>query len=239
MLGVMALVLGLAVTPLAAQELEKVDLELVLLADASGSIDDVEVRLQRKGYAEAMADSQVLWAIANGGALGRIAVTYVEWASLGSQETVVDWMVVEDEATAQAFGARLMAAPRRAFGSNAIGAALLAGLERIASNGYEGGRKVIDLSGDSSWNGQGPSIETARDVVVGEGVVINGLAILCRNCSGRPRAGDLEAEFRDRLIGGPGAFVVTAEDDESFARAVRRKLILEIADLGGAQQARR
>jgi len=234
MLRPMALIVSILAAPLAAQEPERVDLELVLLADASGSIDDVEVRLQRQGYAEAMADPQVLWAIENGGALGRIAVTYVEWASLGSQETVVDWMVVDDEASAREFGARLMEAPRRAFGSNAIGAALLAGLERIAGNDFEGGRKVIDLSGDSAWNGQGPSIETAREVIVGEGVVINGLAISCRACSGRPRAGDLEAEFRDRLIGGPGAFVVTADGDESFMMAVRRKLILEIADLGGA-----
>ena len=218
--------------PVAAQE--RVDLELVLLADASGSIDDVEIALQRQSYAEAMADPQVLWAIENGGAEGRIAVAYVEWASAASQDVVVDWMVVEDAASAAEFGRRLMAPPRRTFGSNAIGSALLKGLELIEGNRFDGWRRVIDLSADSSWNPQGPPIAAAREVVVAAGVTINGLAILCRaaNCSGRPRAGDLEAEFEQQMIGGPGAFVVTAEDAPSFMRAVRRKLILEIAGLG-------
>lgn len=213
--------------PAAAQE--RVDLLLVLLADASGSIDPNEIAFQRAGYAEAMRDPQVLWAIENGGPLGRIAVTYVEWASAASQDVVVDWMVVEDAASAEEFGARLVAPPRRTFGSNAIGAALLRGLELIEAAPFAADRRVIDLSGDSSWNPQGPRIETARDIVVAEGVTINGLAILCDVCSGRPRGGDLETEFAERLIGGLGAFVVTADGPANFMRAVRRKLILEIA----------
>lgn len=229
-LALALILLGLS-GPANAQETE-VDLELVLLADASGSIDDGEIRLQRQGYAEAMRDPEVLWAIRNGGALGRIAVTYVEWASAASQDVVVDWTVVDGEESAAAFGAALMAAPRQTFGSNAIGSALLAGVALIEGNAYEGWRKVIDLSADSSWNPQGPPIAEARDVVLGAGVVINGLAVLCRDCSGRPRGGDLEAEFANRLIGGPGSFVVTADGDTSFMQAVRRKLILEIADLG-------
>jgi hypothetical protein len=232
MLRSLVLLLALALPAVArAQQPVEVDLELVLLADASGSIDDVEIRLQRQGYADAMVHPEVLWAIANGGALGRIAVAYVEWAGASSQDVVVDWMVVEDEASARAFGERLMTAPRRAFGSNAIGAAVLRGLELIQANGFEGWRKVIDLSGDSSWNPQGPPIATARDIAMGAGVVINGLAILCEDCSGRPRFGNLEQEYTDQLIGGPGAFVVTAEGQQSFAQAVRRKLILEIAGL--------
>jgi Protein of unknown function (DUF1194) len=228
MLRALLLLLASAL-PAAAQPLERVDLELVLLADATGSIDDTEIRLQRQGYAEAMLDPQVLWAIDNGGAEGRIAVAYVEWAAAQSQDVVVDWMVVEDEASARAFGERLMAAPRRAYGSNAIGAALLKGLELIEENRLDGWRKVIDLSGDSSWNPMGPTIAHARDAVLGAGVVINGLAILCRRCSGRPNAYDLEAAFAETIIGGPASFVVRADGDERFAEAVRKKLLLEIA----------
>lgn len=232
MLRALVLACLLTLPGLARAEMVDVDLELVLLADASGSIDDVEIALQRQGYADAMVHPDVLDAIARGGALGKIAVTYVEWAGASSQEVVVDWMIVGDEASARDFGARLMAPPRTAFGSNAIGSALLKGLDLIETNGFEGWRKVIDLSADSSWNAQGPPIDVARDIVVAAGVVINGLAITCRNCSGRPRGGDLEAEFRDTMIGGPGAFVVTASDeDSSFEQAVRRKLILEIAAL--------
>ena len=203
----------------------------MLLADASGSIDDVETMLQRQGYAAAMADPEVLWAIENGGEHGRIAVAFVEWAGARTQDVVVDWMVVEDGPSAAAFGARLMAAPRRAGGTNAIGAAILKGLALIEGNGFEGFRKVIDLSGDSIWNPRPPTIAMARDVAIGQGVVVNGLAILCDNCSGRPGVGDLEADFTAQLIGGPGAFVVTANGREAFAAAVRRKLILEIAGM--------
>jgi hypothetical protein len=141
-------------------------------------------------------------------------------------------MVIEDEASVREFGERIMVPGRAARGSNAIGAALIRGLELIEENRFDGWRKVIDFSGDSSWNSHGPSIESAREIVLREGVTINGLAILCTACSGRPRAGNLEQEFEERIIGGPGAFVVTADGPENFARAVRRKLILEIADAG-------
>jgi hypothetical protein len=218
----------------AADAREEVDLELVLLADASGSIDAAEIRLQREGYAAAMVHPEVLHAIAHGGATGRIAVIYVEWAAAASQDVVVDWMVIEDAASARDFAARILEPPRRARGSNAIGAALIRGLELIEENGFDGWRQVIDFSADSSWNSHGPSIEAAREIVLRAGVTINGLAILCTACSGRPRAGNLEEEFEERIIGGPGAFVVTADGPENFARAVRRKLILEIADAGAA-----
>ena len=212
-----------------AQDPTPVDLELLLLADASGSIDAVENRLQRQGYAAAVLDPQVLWAIRNGGELGRVAVAYVEWAGARSQDLVVDWTLIEDEASAADFAARLMAAPRRASGTNAIGAAIMKGLALIEGNRFDGWRKVIDLSGDSIWNPRPPSIAMARDAAVGQDVVINGLAILCDDCSGRPGLGDLEGEFTAQLIGGPGAFVVTADGRDAFAEAVRRKLILEIS----------
>lgn len=226
------LLLALAPIPAMAQDPVPVDLELVLLADASGSIDAAENRLQRQGYADALTDPQVLWAIRNGGELGRIAVTYVEWAGLRSQETVVDWTLIDGEASARAFADRLLAAPRRVTGTNAIGAALLKGLDLIADNGFDGGRQVIDLSGDSIWNPRPPTIAAARDAALGQGVTINGLAVLCRDCSGRPGSDDLEAEFRDHLIVGDEAFVVTADGDAAFAGAVRRKLILEVSGQG-------
>ena len=121
---------------------EPVDLELVLLADATGSIDDVRDRgCSGRAMPTAMVDPQVLWAIDNGGEHGRIAVAYVEWAARGRQDVVVDWMVVEDAAAARDFGARLLAAPRRAFGTNAIGAALLKGLALIEGNPSRAGAR--------------------------------------------------------------------------------------------------
>lgn len=217
----------LAPSPATALEAD-VDVELVLLADATGSIDDAEIAFQRQGYATAITDPTVIDAI-QFGAFGKIALTYVEWADAASQDVVVDWTVVEDAASAQAFATALLAPPRRAFGRNAIGAALLKGKALIESSGHEGVRRVIDFSADSANNWNGPPIAEAREIVLSAGITINGLAVLCRFCSGRPVSYDLEQAFADQIVGGDGAFVITADSPETFADAVKRKLILEVS----------
>ncbi|MFD0980889.1 DUF1194 domain-containing protein [Tropicimonas aquimaris] len=207
---------------------EEVSVELVLLADASGSISPEEIRFQRQGYAEAVTHPQVLEAIRTS-AYGRIAVTYVEWASAGEEDVVVPWTVIHDEASAAAFAAALPLPPRRAFGRNAIGSALLFGKDLIETNAHEGWRKVIDISGDSPNSYNGPTIEAARAEVIAAGITINGLPILCRFCDTPTRYPDLGAIYEERIIGGMGAFVVTAESDTDLADAIRRKLVLEIS----------
>ncbi|AXS42503.1 DUF1194 domain-containing protein [Breoghania sp. L-A4] len=220
-----------------AARAEELDLELVLLADATGSIDDAEIHFQRRGYADAITDPAVLSAIRRN-AYGKIAVTYVEWADAASQDVVVGWTIIDGAASAEAFATALMAPPRRAYGRNAIGAALLKGKALIEENGITGLRRVIDLSADSANNWNGPTIADARAEVLDAGIVINGLAVLCRFCSGRPVSYDLEERFARDIIGGPGAFVVTADDSASFAQAVRQKLILEIAGMQPSPAAR-
>jgi len=207
-----------------------VDLELVLLADSSGSIDTSEHRLQREGYAAALRHPEVLKAITSG-ARQRIAVTYVEWADDTAQDVVVPWTIIDGAATADAFSADLLKGGRRAYGRNAIGAALLKGKDLIETNAIEGERRVIDFSADSANSWSGPSIADAREAVLKAGIVINGLAILCREaaCSGRPAAYNLEATFASEIIGGPGSFVVTVESRGGFAEAVRRKLVMEMS----------
>ena len=212
----------------------RVELELVLLADATGSIDQAEIEFQRQGYAAAITHPSVVDAIRSSG-LGRIAVTYVEWADQWSQDVVVPWTVIDGIETAAAFANALLPPPRRAYGQNAIGAALLRAKALIEENAIEGERRVIDISADSANNWNGPPIAAARDAVMAAGITINGLAVLCRACSGRPIDYDLEAAFEERVVGGEGAFVITADSRETFANAVRRKLILEIA--GGAAPA--
>ena len=226
---VAALLLIATLSASAAHAQTEADLELVLLADATGSIDDAEIRFQRQGYATAITDPSVIAAIADT-VSGRIAVTYIEWGHAASQDIVVDWTIIDGAATAAAFAEALLVPPRRAGGGNAIGAALLFGKARIDGNDIAGLRRVIDISADSAANFSGPPINVARDEVVAAGMTINGLAVLCRECSGRPINYDLEAAFADQVVGGPGAFVVTADNPAKFADAVRRKLILEIAD---------
>lgn len=212
----LALILCLA-TPLHAQE---VDLELVLLADASGSITQAEIDFQRESTATAITDPAVLAAIGNT-LTGSIAVTYVEWAA--NQATVVDWTIIDSPEDAEAFAAALLGPPRLATGRNAIGDALLEGRRLIETNEIISLRQVIDFSGDSTGNFSGAGIEEARDAVVASGIVINGLPIL------EYPDDPLLQEYQARIIGGPGAFAVPAIGRQDFVTALRRKLILEIA----------
>lgn len=209
---------------------EPVDLELVLLADASGSIDDAEIRFERGGWATALADPKVLDAI-GAGFHGKIAVTYIEWGMASSQAVVVPWTVIDGAGAAHGFGTALAAAPRTAFGMNAIGSAIAKATAELDGNAHEGLRKVIDFSGDSARSWGGVPVEAARAEALDRGITINGLALLCRaaDCSGRPMGDDLEAAFARDIIGGPGSFVVTADGGDRFAEATRQKLILEIA----------
>ncbi|MDF2368344.1 DUF1194 domain-containing protein [Sneathiella sp.] len=219
-----------------AQEETKVGLELVLLADATGSIDDAEILFQREGYAKAITDPNVISAIQTT-IYERIAVTYVEWGDSNSQDIVVGWQIIDSLESAQKFAGELRQRPRRAQGFNAIGTALLFGKSLIENNNFWGFRRVIDISADSANNWSGPPIELARQEVVAAGITINGLAVLCRYCSGRPNSYDLEQAFEEQIIGGNGAFVITADNADTFAAAVRKKLILEIADTSDSGKA--
>jgi hypothetical protein len=213
-----ALPLLLLATPVYAQE---VDLELVLLADASGSITQDEIDFQRQGYAAAITDPAVLNAIKSN-LTGSIAVTYVEWAA--NQVTVVGWTIIDSDATALTFAENLLDPPRLAYGRNAIGDALIEGKRLIDANTITGLRRVIDFSGDSIGNFSGASIAEGRAEVLAANITINGLPILKDATDST-----LADTYADQIIGGPGAFVVPAETREGFTEAVRRKLILEIA----------
>lgn len=208
-----------------AQDRREAGLELVLLADASGSIDTEELAFQRQGYALALTDPQVIAAIEDS-IYGTVAVTYVEWAT--NTAVVVGWTIIDGQETAEAFAAALIHPPRLARGSNAIGNALLEGKRLIETNDIDAPRAVIDFSGDSIRNSSGPPIGLAREEVLAAGITINALPIL-RPEDGRRAGANLEAEYASRIIGGPGAFMVTAEGRATFAKTVRRKLVLEIA----------
>lgn len=216
---------------------EQVDLELVFLADASGSIDNDEIHFQRNGYGTAITHPDVLNVIAMG-PRQRIAVTYVEWGDSENQNVVVPWTIVDSPESATEFAQKLKKAPRLAFGRNAIGSAIQFGHKLIETNQFKGLRRVIDFSGDSANNWSGPPISEAREAALAAGIIINGLAVLCRDCNGRPVLYDLEQAFADEIIGGPASFVVTAENKKNFADAVRRKMILEIGYTPAADEDR-
>lgn len=213
----------------------KVDLELVLAVDVSGSIDPDEAMLQRRGYVSAFRDPKIVDVIKSG-IHGRIAVLYFEWASAGDNRLLVDWTQIFDQASANQFAALLAEAPIRTGFRTSISSAIDFALPRFGQGGVEGTRKVIDISGDGP-NNDGLPVDIQRDRAVAMGIAINGLPIINDrpNRSGFPTMPDLDKYYEGCVIGGPNAFVVLAENFASFADAVRRKLILEIANYGPAQ----
>ena len=222
-----------AVAPAAAGE--PVDLELVFAADGSGSIDDEELALQRAGYAAALAHPKVLSAI-QGGYLQKIAVAYVEWAAPDSQHTIVDWTVIEDEDSANLFGKRLMAAPRVAWGFNSISNAIHYSANLMDTNDYEGTRKIIDVSGDGPQR-NGRPLELVRQTTLLKGITINALVVVSQGGGYPGPSGEPLAEhYANDVIGGPGAFMMTAESRQEFAEAILKKLILEVAGAAPATE---
>lgn len=219
----------LAATAAKGAERQAVDLELVLLVDASGSIDEAETRLQRQGYAAAVTDPQVLRAV-TGGLLRALAVAYVEFAAPGCVSRRAGWTRIGDAESAAAFAAAILAAPRTVCpGGNAIGEAVAAAAAELDANAFDGARKVIDVSGDGP-NNRGPAVEPARDAAVAAGITINGLAIMRpgRHYSG-PLGEPLDAYYRRAITGGPGSFVMVARGRETFAETILKKLVREIA----------
>jgi hypothetical protein len=225
--------LALTVLPLKpARAAEPVDLLLVLAADVSRSVDSQKFALQREGYATAFSDPRVLNAIKSG-ANSRIAVTFVEWSGMGSQRVVVDWMIIDGPQTAQQFGDRLLETPRSFADRTSISAGIDFSVSLFDKAPFQAKRRTIDVSGDGT-NNSGRDVRDARDAAVALNITINGLVILSAtplpwNPEHTNPPGGLTKYFRDNVMGGPGAFVVEAQDFNSFGQAIISKLIAEIA----------
>lgn len=217
-------------------EEDAVDVALVLAVDISRSIDPDEAQLQREGYRAAVTDPRVVAAI-GGGLLGAVALAYVEWAGAEYQRLVLPWTRVAGRADAEAWAAALEVAPRQSLSWTSLSGAIDFARETLEAVPWEATRRVIDVSGDGANNSGGP-VETARDRAAAAGITVNGLPIVNdRPGFGRMPVVPLDQYFREAVIGGPGAFLVVAEDFASFGQAVRRKLIREIADLGATPAA--
>ena len=198
-----------------------VDLELVLAVDVSSSVDDGEFELQMQGIAAAFRHSGVQAAIHATGDRG-IAVALVQWSEFVHQRKTIDWTVVRGAADAAALADDIATAGRAIpGGGTAIYGAINFALHEFDTNGYDGRRQVIDVSGDGRSDLLVPTM-AARDRAVARGVTINGLVIL----NDEPH---LDRYYRANVIGGAEAFVLTVATFEAFAAAMVTKLIREIA----------
>lgn len=222
-----------ALTPGAAAAQEAaarppVDTALVLAVDASGSIDPTEFALQREGIAAAVTSADLLDVISYG-QYGTIAIAYLEWGGPGTAEVMVSWMLVNDAETASGFAAAVLAAPRSLQSYNAIGDAITSGQAMLEACPCLPSRRIIDVSGDNPDNRSIVSAAIARDRAVGAGIVINALAILQDGLLGPSGKPWLVEAYEADVIGGPGAFVMTAQNRRDFERALLDKMLLEIS----------
>jgi hypothetical protein len=228
---IIAVALGFASTQ-AARAAEPVDLLLVLSADVSRSVDSTKFQLQRNGYAAAITNPRVIEAIRSG-PHGKIGVAFVEWSGAGAQKVVVDWAAISDMKSAQDFSAHIVEAQRPFADRTSISGGIDFAMAQFERAPFTATRRTIDVSGDGT-NNSGRDVTMARDEAVGKGVTINGLVILSAtplswNADHTHPPGGLEAYYRNNVIGGPGAFVMAAENFESFGQAIINKLVAEIA----------
>ena len=217
---------------LKARAAEEVDLLLVLSSDVSRSIDTPKFKLQRDGYSSAIVNPRVVQAIRSG-ALGKIGVSLVEWSGVGAQKIVIDWTIIHDETSAKDFAAQVIEAPRAFADRTSISGGIDFAVAQLARSPYRAERHTIDVSGDGS-NNSGRDASVARDEALAKGVTINGLVILTEQslpfgADHTNPPGGLENYYRNNVVGGPGAFVMVAENFNSFGQAILNKLIAEIA----------
>jgi len=211
---------------------QDVDLLLVLASDVSRSVDTRKFELQRQGYAAALSNRRVVEAIQSG-PHGKIAICFVEWSGATSVKLVIDWTIVGDAASARKIGDQMLELPRSFADRTSISAGLEFSFAQLERSPYKAARRTIDVSGDGT-NNSGRDIASVRDEVTAKGVTVNGLVILSDsplpwNPEHTNPPGGLGEYYRRNVIGGPGAFVMVAENHDSFGQAIVKKMIAEIA----------
>lgn len=219
-------------TPGGAQDKKEIDAGLAMAIDISGSIDPEEAHLQRQGYVDAFRDPVIVKAIL-GGPNGRIAVAYYEWSDSWLQKLLIDWTLLDSEQAIAAFAQRLSDAPVSIARRTSISGAIRYAIPLFGRSPYEADRKVLDISGDGSNNDGGP-VTDMRHEALKERIIINGLPIMNDrpNPFGFPSEADLDKYYWHCVTGGPRSFVEVARNFDDFPRAVRKKLLQEVADRG-------
>lgn len=188
---------------------------LVLLMDASSSIGEAEWRQQRDGTAEALADPAVLSILRRQGAVAITAIAFAE-----STATLVPWGILTEEAHAHGFAQALREAPRPLWGGTFIGPAMEDAAAALDAAPCAAEQEVVDIASDGGSD-VAPA-EAARAMLELRGVRVNALGV-------GTLPGDDPARWLRQHAVTSGGFALAAEGWAEFARAMRRKLSMELA----------
>jgi hypothetical protein len=188
--------------------------------DVSRSIDAADFQIQTEGLALALEDPGVRAAFLRGD--DGVALAVYQWSGSAHQEILQDWVMITGPETLD----RVAWAVRRAGRPEvrrltALGAALRFGIG-LLDRAPPCARQVLDMAGDGQGN-EGVLVSRVRAEIDFDRITVNALAI------GEHEQG-LVRYFQNQLIGGPGAFVETAERQADYPRAIRRKLLRELAE---------
>ncbi len=226
------LLAGISASSVPARAAEQVDLLLVLSSDVSRSVDAAQIQTparRLRGGADQPARGRGDPVEAR---TGSIAICFVEWSGVNSLKLVIDWTIVGDAASARAIGDQMIELPRSFADRTSISAGIDFSMAQLERSPFQAPRRTIDVAGDGTSN-SGRDVAQARDEAVAKGVTINGLVILSEaplpwNPERTNPPGGLDEYYRRNVTGGPGAFVMVAENHNSFGQAIV-KMIAEIA----------
>lgn len=212
----LALGLGLALMPAGAQAACR--LALLLALDVSSSVDTREDRLQRAGLAQALLSDEVSAALLERPG-APVALGVYEWSGRYRQTVILPWQMIRSPGDLRAAAARIAGSARSTDQfPTALGYALgfASGMFRDGPDCLE---RKLDVSGDGVTNeGFGPQLAYANFPFTE--VTVNGMVI-----GDEPAVID---HYRDEVIRGPGAFVMTVRSYAGYEDAMRRKLLREI-----------
>ena len=210
--------------PVLAQNANNVDLNLVLAIDCSFSVDTSEFRLQMQGLGKAFRKAEIYDAIRRG-TNGRIAVSVFQWSDERTQVIVVPWMIVDSEEAMTLLADQLETMPRKVpEGGTAISSAMSFATAMLEASPFNADRRIIDISSDGR-NNIGISPDRIRNEIVKRGITINALVIINEWPT-------LDKYFENQVVGGPGNFVIIANDYVAYAEGIYRKLLKEITGPG-------
>jgi hypothetical protein len=156
------------------------------------------------------------------------SLTYFEWAGLYDQKIILPWRLIEGPETAAAVTNEIARSPYRRAPRTSIFGALQFAKPLFDASGFNGLRRVIDVSGDGV-NNMGPPVTLMRDEVLANGITINGLPIMMKRPYGYTSDANLDTYYQDCVIGGPGSFMIAIHERDQFKEATRAKLVQEIA----------
>jgi len=202
---------------LAASPAKACSLALVMAMDVSASVDASEHRLQLDGVAGALTDPEVVDAIES---VGGIWLYSFEWSGRYKNKTQIDWIFVEDAASAQAAATDLASTARSETEfPTALGYALGHASLVLNRAPERCDRRVIDVAGDGI-NNEGFGPQSAYRAFDFTGITVNALVI-----------GEVEgtADYYAReVLYGPAAFMEVTRSFNDYKTAMKRKLLREV-----------